>query len=273
MENCYNILQGKRGLVIGVFDERSIAWQVANRCAECGANVVVSATEFALEIANIRQQAESKGFPLIPCDMTDMDEINALLDKSQSILGGKIDFILHAVAQSENIRRHKPYDKLNYNYYAKTIDVSALSFHKLLRCAMDKDAISEYGSVVTITFLASERFMYGYNDMADAKAILESIVRQMGAIYGKLKGVRVNAISQSATKTKAGQQWMEQDHFFRYTDSLSPLGSADADDCANLCVALFSDLMRKVTMQTIFNDGGFSKTILTERIIDDFRKL
>lgn len=268
-----NLLSGKRGLIIGVMDEWSLAWHVAKRCIQNGAVVVLSATDFAMKLGCVNELAEQENLHVIPCDLTKPDEIADMLDMAQKLLDGRMDFVLHSVAMSENLRRNLDYDKMNYNYYAKTLDVSAFSLHKLLRCAMEMDAIAEGGSVVTLTYIASERYVCGYNDMADAKALLESIVRQMGAIYGKNKGVRVNAISQSAVPTKAGKIFNEMDYFYSYTDDLSPLGLADADDCADTCVALFSDLMRKVTMQTIYNDGGFSRTMLTTEIKDSFRKI
>ena len=191
--------------------------------------------------------------------------------RAQECLGGKIDFVLHAVAQSMNLRRHKDYEEANYNYYTQTMDISAMSLHKILRVALEEDAIAEGGSVVALSYIASERYCHGYNDTADAKALLESIARQFGAIYGSKKGVRVNIVSQSPTPTKAGGKWAELDYWYRYTDMLSPLGNASADDCANVCVALFSDLMRSVTMQVVYNDGGFGRTILTEKVIDELR--
>ena len=270
VQNC-NILQGKRGLVFGALDERSLAWHVATRCVECGADIVLTNTPQALQLGTLPQLAKEAGWPVVPCDATDIDDIRHLLGEAQALLGGPIDFVLHSVAQSMNLRRHRTYEKVNYDYFLKTLDISALSLHKILQTALEMNAIRDGGSVVTLTYLASERYLYGYNDMADAKAMLESVVRQMGAIYGIAHGVRVNAVSQSATNTKAGTQWDEQACFARYVDDLSPLGSADADACADLCVSLFSDLTRKVTMQTIYNDGGFSRTMLTGRLMSEFR--
>ena len=265
------ILHNKRGLIFGALDERSLAWHVAKRCMDEGARLVLSNVETAIKLGDINMLAEENNLPLLACDVTDTSDIRNLLEKSQELLGGKIDFVLHAVAQSVNLRRHLDYENLNYEYYKKTIDISAVSLHKILKTAMETDAISEGGSVVTLSFIASERYMHGYNDMADAKAMLESIVRQMGAVYGEKCGVRVNAVSQSPTQTKAGGIWKEMNYFYKYTDCLSPLGNADADDCADVCVALFSDLMKKVTMQTIYNDGGFGRTVLTDNMIETLR--
>jgi len=272
MTTNMNILDGKKGLIIGALDEQSLAWHVAAKCMDAGARIIVSNTTTALELGTIDQLTKEKHIPFVSCDLTIESDIRHLLATTQEQLGGPIDFVLHSVAQSMNLRRHRSYDHVNYDYFAKTLDVSALSLHKLLQTAMEMNAIAEGGSVVTLTFLASERYFNGYNDMADAKAMLESIVRQMGAIYGAKNGVRVNAVCQSATPTKAGSQWAEMERFYEYADAMSPLGNADADDCADVCVALFSDWMKKVTMQTIYNDGGFGRTMLTNKIMDAFRK-
>ncbi len=265
------VLSNKRGLIFGALDERSLAWHVAQRCVEEGAQIVLTNTPSAVQLGSISALAEKYGLPLIACDATDVEDIRALFIRAQALLGGKIDFVLHAVAQSVNLRRHKTYEEANYKYFEKTVDISALSLHKILRTALEEDAIAEGGSVVALSYIGSERYCHGYNDMSDAKAMLESIARQFGAVYGKKKGVRVNIVSQSPTPTKAGGGWNEMNYWYRYTSMLSPLGNATAEDCASVCVALFSDLMRTVTMQVIYNDGGFSQTILTEELIDELR--
>ncbi len=267
------ILEGKKGIIFGALDERSLAWHVALRCQEEGAQIVLTNTETAIQLGTVSDLAAAHHMPLIACDATKPEEITFLFTRAQALLDGQVDFILHAVAQSTNLRRHKRYEEANYTYFQQTLDISALSLHKILRTAMETDAIAEGGSVVALSYIASERYFYGYNDMSDAKAMLESIARQFGALYGRKKGVRVNIVSQSPTPTKAGGGWKELDFFYRYSDHLSPLGSADADDCANTCVALFSDLMRKVTMQTIYSDGGFGRTILTPELVEDYRQM
>ena len=271
MQNAAGILTGKRGIIFGVLDERSLAWHVASRCLDEGASLVLTNTAAAVQLGTVGELATKHKLPFIACDATNIDEIHSLLEQAQDLLGGKIDFILHAVAQSMNLRRHKPYEHAGYSYFQQTLDVSALSLHKILSTAMDMDAIAEKGSVVALSYIASERYFYGYNDMADAKAMLESIARQMGALYGRKNGVRVNIVSQSPTPTKAGGSWKEIEFFYRYSDHLSPLGNADADDCAGVCVALFSDLMKRITMQTIYSDGGFGRTILTPELVEDYR--
>ena len=266
------LLAGKKGVIFGALDERSLAWHVALRCLKEGAQIVLTNTEAAIQLGTVAQLAESHQLPLIPCDATKPEEIAELFTRAQAFLGGRVDFILHAVAQSMNLRRHKLYEQANYTYFQQTIDISALSLHKILRTAMDNDAIAEGASVVALSYIASERYFCGYNDIGDAKALLESIARQLGAIYGRQKQVRINIVSPSAIPTKAGSSWSEMGQFYRYADNLSPLGNADADDCAGTCVALFSDLMRKVTMQTIYCDGGFGRTILTPEIEEEFRR-
>lgn len=266
------VLSGKRGIIFGALDERSLAWHVAMRCVEEGAQVVLTNTETAIQLGTVAELAAVHRLPLITCDATEIEDIEYLFSRAQALMGGKIDFVLHAVAQSMNLRRHKTYEEANYTYFQQTLETSAISLHKVLHTAMKMDVISEGGSVVALSYIASERYFYGYNDMADAKAMLESIARQFGALYGRKKGVRVNIVSQSPTPTKAGGAWKEIEFFYQYSDHLSPLGNADADDCAGTCVALFSDLMRKVTMQTIYCDGGFGRTILTPELVEDYRE-
>jgi enoyl-[acyl-carrier protein] reductase I len=267
------LLEGKKGIIFGALDERSLAWHVAKRCASEGASVVLTNTATAIQLGTVSELAAANGMPLVVCDATKIEDIQALFTRAQALLGEPVDFILHAVAQSTNLRRHKAYEKANYTYFQQTLDISALSLHKILSTAMEMDAIAEGGSVVALSYIASERYFYGYNDMSDAKAMLESIARQMGALYGRKKGVRVNIVSQSPTPTKAGGSWPEIEFFYRYSDHLSPLGNADADDCAGTCVALFSDLMRRVTMQTVYCDGGFGRTLLTPELVDDYRRI
>lgn len=263
----YGLLKGKKGIIFGAVDERSIAWRVALACANEGASFVLTNTDAACQIGSITQLVQEKKWVLLPCDATNLSDINNLFLRAMEILGGPIDFVLHSVAQSVNLRRRREYDDLSYEYFLKTVDISALSLHKVLQTAIKLDALAEGASVVTLSYIASERFVEGYGDMGDAKAMLESIVRQMGATYGRLKKVRVNAISQSFVHTSASAQWDRDGQFKKYTDALSPLGNASVDDCANLCVALFSDLMRGVTMQTIYNDGGLKNSLLTQNLM------
>lgn len=268
-----SILTGKKGIIFGVLNEKSLAWAVAKQCVAEGASIVLTNTKTATKLGPILQLASSIQMPFVECDATQLEDIESLLTKSQELLGGKIDFILHAVAQSQNLRRRRTYNNTHYPYFQKTLDISAMSLHKLLQTAQQLDVLQECASILTLTYIASERSMYGYNDMADAKALLESIVRNFGRILGEQKKIRVNAISQSPVPTKAGSHWDEQAYFLNYSNQLAPLGNATAEDLANLCVVLFSDYTKRITMQTIYNDGGFSKTLLSPTFIETFRNI
>jgi enoyl-[acyl-carrier protein] reductase I len=186
------------------------------------------------------------------------------------VLGGKIDFILHSIGMSPNVRKGRPYDGTNYDWYHKTMDVSAMSLHKVLQVAKNMDAINEWGSVIALTYIAAQRVFPDYNDMADAKSLLESITRSFGYHYGEAKKVRINTISQSPTVTTAGSGVKGFDGFIKYAEDMSPLGNASALDCANYCVTMFSDLTKYVTMQNLFHDGGFSNTGVTQKVIEKF---
>lgn len=267
----HGLLAGKRGIVFGVVDENSIAWSVAQRCLAEKAKIVLTNSAIAIRLGTVSKLAEELGVDLIAADATNVEEIKHLLDESVEKLGGKIDFVLHSVAMSQNIRRHIDYEEMNYNYFNTTADVSALSLHKILRCGIESDTLAEGCSVVALSFIAANRYMANYNDMSDAKALLESVARNMGGICGAKKGIRVNCISQSAVASRAGKSFEQMDFFREYTENMAPLGNASKEECAELCAMLFSDYTRKVTMQTIYNDGGFSQTILTDKIMDFFR--
>jgi len=152
------------------------------------------------------------------------------------------------------------YTELNYDYFQKGIDISALSFHKMLAAAYKLDALNEYASVVALSYMGAQRTYPFYTDMADIKAMLESIARSFGYHYGLKKKVRVNTVSQSPTKTKAGSSIKGFSEFYDFAEMQSPLGNASAEDCANYCVSLFSDLTKMVTMQNLYHDGGYSST-------------
>lgn len=253
-----NLLQGKKGIIFGALDENSIAWKVAEKCFEEGATFTLTNAPVALRMGTIKKLAEKCNAEIIGADVTLDADIENLFRQTLEKTGGKIDFILHSVGMSPNVRKGKPYTDLNYDFFHKTLDISAMSLHRVLQCAKKIDAINEWGSVVTLTYIAAQRVFPDYGDMADAKALLESIVRSFGYHYGKDKKVRINSVSQSPTFTTAGSGVSGFNEFFGYADKLSPLGNARAEDCANFCVALFSDYTRMVTMQNLFHDGGFS---------------
>jgi enoyl-[acyl-carrier protein] reductase I len=264
----HNLLKGKRGIITGALDSNSIAWKVAEKAHAEGAVFVLSNAPIALRMGAIKQLADSTKSELIPADATNVDELTNLFQKSTEVLGGKIDFVLHSIGMSPNVRKNIPYDALNYEFYAKSLDISAMSLHKMLAVAKKLDAISEWGSVVALSYIAAQRAYPFYNDMAEAKAMLESIVRSFGYHYGKAKKVRINSVSQSPTKTTAGSGIKGFDSFYNYADSISPLGNASADTCADYCITLFSDLTRMVTMQNLYHDGGYSTTGVSMEVME-----
>ena len=268
----YNLLKGKRGIIFGALNDLSIAWKVAERAAEEGAQIALTNTPIAIRMGEVRTLAERLQAPMIPADATSVADLETVFTESTQALGGKIDFVLHSIGMSPNVRKKRTYDDLDYDLLSKTLDISAVSFHKMLQVAKKQDAIAEGGSIVALTYVASQRTFFGYNDMADAKSLLESIARSFGYIYGREKGVRINTISQSPTLTTAGSGIKGMDHLMDFADKMSPLGNATADDCADYCVTLFSDLTRKVTMQNLFHDGGFSSMGMSLRAMNQYSK-
>jgi enoyl-[acyl-carrier protein] reductase I len=263
-----NLLKGKRGIISGALDPNSIAWKVAEKAYEQGASIVLTNAPIAMRMGEIKNLAEKINAQIIPADATNVEELNNLFTKSQEVLGGKLDFVLHSIGMSANIRKNIPYPELNYDFFMKSLDVSALSLHKMLSVAMKQDAISEWGSVVALTYIAAQRTFPFYTDMAEAKSMLESITRSFGYHYGKKRKVRINTISQSPTKTTAGSGIKGFESFFDFADQISPLGNASAESCADYCVSLFSDYTRMVTMQNLFHDGGYSFTGISDEIMD-----
>ncbi|MBP5708697.1 MAG: SDR family oxidoreductase [Bacteroidales bacterium] len=268
----YNLLKGKKGIIFGALNDASIAWKVAEHVCDEGAEIVLTNTPTSIRLGEIEELAKRCGAPVFPADATNETDLSDLVEKTMEHFGSKIDFVLHSIGMSPNVRKGIPYEEINYTFMQKTLDVSAISFHKLLQVLYAKDAVQEGGSILALTYIAAERAFSGYGDMADAKALLESITRSFGLKYGKHRKVRVNTISQSPTLTTAGQGVSGMKDMFRYADTLSPLGNASADDCADYVVSLFSDLTRKVTMQNFYHDGGFSSTGLTTEVLDIFMK-
>ncbi len=263
----YNLLKGKRGIITGALDENSIAWKVALKAYEEGATFVLTNAPIAMRMGEINKLAEQTGSKIIPADATSVEDLTKLYTESMTHLGGKIDFVLHSIGMSVNIRKNIPYTELNYDFYQKGIDVSALTLHKMLAVAHKLDALNQHASVVALTYIAAQKVYPFYTDMADIKAMLESIARTFGYHYGKHKQVRINTVSQSPTKTTAGGGIKGFTDFFDFAQQQSPLGNASAEDCANYCITLFSDLTRMVTMQNLYHDGGYSSTgVSTEQL-------
>jgi enoyl-[acyl-carrier protein] reductase I len=269
---AYNLLKGKKGIIFGALNDRSIAWKIAERAYAEGAQIVLTNTPVALRLGEINELTKSCNSILVPADATSVADLENLVSKSMEFFGGKFDFILHSIGMSPNVRKGIPYDNINYEFYLKTLDISALSFHKVIQVCRKMDALNDWGSIVALSYVAAQRTLFGYNDMADAKALLESIARSFGYIYGREKRIRINTISQSPTLTTAGSGVYGIDSLIDFTERMSPLGNATADDCADYCVTLFSDLTRKVTMQNLFHDGGFSSMGMSEKAMTQYDK-
>ena len=264
----YNLLKGKKGIIFGALNEHSIAWKVAEMAVAEGAEIVLTNTPVSLRLGEINRLAETCNAPIIAADATSVEDLESLVDQAMEHFGGKIDFVLHSVGMSPNVSKNIPYQQLNYSFLEKTLDISALSFHKVMQVLYNKQAMNEWGSILALSYLAAQRTVVGYNDMADAKALLESIARSFGSVFGKEFKVRVNTVSQSPTPTTAGMGVSGMSNMLNFANSMSPLGNATAEDCAAYCVTLFSDLTRKVTMQNLYHDGGFSSMGLSEEIFN-----
>ena len=262
------LLKGKKGIIFGALDERSIAWKVAEKCKDHGAKFILTNAPIALRMGKIDELADNSNAKIIPADVTDINDLENLYKESQKELGGKIDFILHSVGMSPNVRKNKEYGDLNYDWFLKTLDVSGLSFHKIMQIAEKNNILNNWSSIVGLSYIAAQRTFPFYNDMAEAKSLLESITRSYGYRLGKLNKSRVNTISQSPTITTAGAGIEGFNSFFKYAEKMSPLGNATAEECADYCIFLFSDMSKKITMQNLFHDGGFSYTGISEDIID-----
>jgi enoyl-[acyl-carrier protein] reductase I len=269
---AYNLLKGKKGIIFGALNDRSIAWKVAERAHSEGAQIVLTNTAVAMRLGEVDELARKCNSVVIPADATNLADMENLVNKAMEYFNGKFDFLLHSIGMSPNVRKGIPYDNINYEYYLKTLDISALSFHKVIQVCRKLDAINDWGSIVALSYVAAQRTLFGYNDMADAKALLESIARSFGYIYGREKRIRINTISQSPTLTTAGSGIYGIDSLIDFTERMSPLGNATADDCADYCVTLFSDLTKKVTMQNLYHDGGFSSMGMSEKAMTQYDK-
>jgi len=266
----YNLLKGKRGIIFGALDPQSIAWKTAERAHEEGATFVLTNAPAAMRMGSIDVLAKKTGATVVPADATSIEDLQNLVDKAQEILGGKLDFVLHSIGMSVNVRKKKAYTDLNYDFSVKGWDVSALSFHKVMSVLYNKKAMNEWGSIIALTYMAAQRVFPDYNDMADNKAYLESIARSFGYYFGKDFKVRVNTISQSPTVTTAGKGVKGLGGFLNYADKMAPLGNASALECADYTISMFSDLTKKVTLQNLFHDGGFSNVGMSKEVMDIF---
>lgn len=267
---AYNLLKGKKGIIFGALDSNSIAWKTAERVHEEGGTFVLTNAPIAMRMGQINELAAKTGSQIVPADATSTEDLDNLVSQSVEILGGKLDFVLHSIGMSINVRKGRHYTDQNYEFSHKGWDVSALSFHRVMQSLYKADAMKEWGSIVALTYMAAQRSFPDYNDMADNKAYLESVARSFGYFFGKDKKVRVNTISQSPTPTTAGQGVKGFDGFISYAEQMSPLGNATALECADYTLTLFSDLTKKVTMQNLFHDGGFSNTGVSKEVMEKF---
>lgn len=263
------ILTGKKGIIFGALDEQSIAWKVALKAKAEGAQFVLTNAPVAMRFGKIHELAESCNTEVIPADATSIEDLDNLIAQSVEKLGGKLDFVLHSIGMSLNVRKGKSYTDLNHEWMQKTFDISAISFHKLMQCLYKQDAMNDWGSIMALTYIAAQRVFPDYNEMAESKALLESFARSFGYHFGVAKKVRVNTISQSPTMTTAGSGVKGFKEFYEYADKMSPLGNAPAEDCAAYCVAMFSDFTRMVTMQNLYHDGGFSSMGMSPALLPD----
>jgi len=268
----HNLLKGKKGIIFGALDEKSIAWITAIKCHEEGAEIILTNAPVAMRMGEINKLAAEINAPVIPCDVSNADDVENLVTKAMEHFGGSFDFILHSIGMSLNVRKGKAYTELDYGFNEKTFAISSMSLHRVLATCLKKNALNEWGSVVALTYIAAQRVFPDYNEMADAKSLLESVARSFGYHYGVKKHVRINTISQSPTRTTAGSGVKGFDGFINYAEKMSPLGNASAADCANYVVMMFSDMTRMVTMQNLFHDGGFSFTGVTAAVIEQMEK-
>ncbi|MBL29838.1 MAG: enoyl-ACP reductase [Flavobacteriaceae bacterium] len=264
----HKILEGKKGIVFGALDENSIAWKTAEAINDAGGKIILTNAPIAIRMGNIKELSEKIDCPIIPADATSVSDLENLVKKSVEHFNGKIDFVLHSIGMSVNVRKGKDYTDLNYDWLTKGWDISAVSFHKLLQSLYNNDIMNKWGSIVALTYIAAQRTFPNYNDMAENKAYLESIARSFGYFFGKKNKIRVNTISQSPTITKAGEGVKGLEGFLKYSEKMSPLGNASAEDCAKYAVMMFSDYTKKVSLQNLYHDGGFSNVGVSQDIID-----
>ncbi|WP_298763798.1 SDR family oxidoreductase [uncultured Polaribacter sp.] len=265
-----NLLKGKKGIIFGALNENSIAWKTAEKAFEQGAEFVLTNAPAALRMGQLDVLAKQTKATIIPADATSIEDLENLIDKSMELLGGKIDFVMHSIGMSVNVRKKRDYTDPNYDFTTKGWDVSAVSFHKLMNVLYHKKAMNNWGSIVALSYMAAQRVFPDYNDMADNKAFLESIARSFGYYFGRDFKVRVNTISQSPTPTTAGTGVKGFDGFIAYAEKMSPLGNASASDCADYTISLFSDLTKKVTLQNLYHDGGFSNMGVSDAVMQKF---
>jgi enoyl-[acyl-carrier protein] reductase I len=266
----YGLLEGKKGVIFGPLNDQSIAWQIALQIYGEGGRFVLTNAPISMRFGKIHDLSKLCGdAPVVLANVMNDEDMEHLFERARDHFGG-IDFIVHSVGRSENIRKGRTYDDLRYDWYLKTLEISALSLHRAIHYALP--ALNDGASIVALTYIGAQRVFSEYLDMGDAKTLLEAIARNFGAHLGK-RGIRVNTVSQSPTRTTTGRGIAGFDAMFEFANKLAPLGNATAEDCADYVVTLLSDLTRKVTLQNLYHDGGFSNMGMDERLMKLFEQL
>ena len=156
----FNLLKGKKGIIFGALNEQSIAWKVAERAVEEGAEIVLTNTPVSLRMGTLNELAAKCNAPVIAADATSVADLEHLVDEAMKHFGGPFDFALHSIGMSPNVRKGRTYDDLDYDYLQKTLDISAISFHKMIQVLRKKDALREWGSIVALSYIAAQRTLY-----------------------------------------------------------------------------------------------------------------
>lgn len=260
------LLKGKKGIIFGALVESSLAWAIAEAVDREGGRFILSNAPVASRLGQLDALAERTGSPLVWADATSDDDLAHLFDEAKAHFG-QVDFVVHSIGMGLNVRKDRPYEALNYDWYHKTLDISAVSLHRIVRQGLEREALAEGGSIVALSYIGAQRVFSKYSEMGDAKALLESIARSFGYRLGQRR-IRINTISQSPTRTVAGSGIKGFDAMFEFAERIAPLGNADAASCADYTVSLLSDLTRMVTMQTLYHDGGFSAMGVSDGLLD-----
>ncbi len=264
----FGLLKGKKGIIFGALEERSIAWAIAEKVHAEGGEFVLSNAPVVRRVGTLDKLAEITNSEIIWADATSDEEIAGLFEQTKEKFGS-IDFIVHAIGMGLNVRKKRPYEDLNYGWLMKSLDISAVSLHRIVHHGLETGALADNGSIVALSYIGAQRTFSAYSEMGDAKALLESIVRSFGYRLGK-RGIRINSISQGPTKTTAGTGIAGFEAMFQFADKIAPLGNPDAEACADYTISLLCDLTRMVTMQNLYHDGGFSSMGISDELIEEF---
>lgn len=267
----HGLLEGKKGIIFGALNDSSIAWKIAEAVHREGGRFILSNAPVAQRLGGLDDLAKKTEAEIVWADATSEEDLTALFERAKALYGG-VDFIVHSIGMGLNVRKNRPYEDLNYEWYKKSLDISAISLHRVIHQADALGALRDGGSIIALTYIGAQRTFSKYSEMGDAKALLESIVRSYGYRLGK-RGIRINSISQSPTITTAGSGIAGFDAMFKFAERIAPMGNADAESCADYTVSLLSDLTRMVTMQNLFHDGGFATMGISDELIADLAEI